>query len=92
MDRTIPEDDWNQWVSNPVTRAYAEYLQETVDSSVNKMLNQDPGLSKDSLEEYAIKSMMLRSFIDGLGQAIDFESISEDIVIANEQEENQNEY
>jgi 23S rRNA maturation mini-RNase III len=77
---SVAREDWDQWVANPVTKAYVEYLKDAVDSTIHKMLNQDPGSSKDSLEDYAIKSITLRAFIDGLGQATDLETIAEDLV------------
>lgn len=80
----ITKEDWTQWVNSSITQAYKAYLQESIDKSISRMLNLDPGLSKDDLESYAIKSMAQRFFIDGLSQAIDFESFSDDLIIDRE--------
>lgn len=88
MYKVIKQQDWDQWKANQVTRQYLQYLQSCLDEALQKLVNQDPGLSKDSLEQYAIKCVTLRSFIDGLGQSIDLESIAEDLV--QEEDENAN--
>lgn len=81
MNKYVSKEDWQQWASNPVTRAYIEHIQGVIDTLIERMINKDPSYNREGLDEYAMHCLALRSIIEGLTNAIDFKEIEEDIVI-----------
>lgn len=79
MQDKISGDDWSQWVNSPVTKAVVAYLQDAQNRAVEQMLNLDVGVDLN-LQQYAVRSMSLRYFVDGLGQATDLEDLKDALV------------
>lgn len=83
---TVSQEDWGQWVSSPATKAYIDHLNSALAGATEAIINADPGLEKDTLEQYGIRILTLRGFCDGVAQAADLESIKEAIVETKEEE------
>lgn len=84
MQEKITSDDWSQWVSSPVTKAVVGYLKQAQERAIEEMLNLDVNTS--DLEHYALRSMSLRYFIDGIAQATDLEDLA-DVLVEEEADE-----
>jgi hypothetical protein len=86
MSDKVSAQDWDQWRSNPITKIFKNYLERTQNEAIETLLNTDPA-SFDSIDSYAMRCATLRSFIDGMAQTTDFDSIEESIVESNPDEE-----
>lgn len=91
MTDRISEDDWDQWVSNPITKLFKNYLTDVQNDAIEQLLNADPA-SFESVEKYALRCATLRSFVDGMAQSTDFDSISDILVETTEEEQLPNGY
>lgn len=86
MTDRVSEEDWNQWISNPITKLFKNYLTDVQNDAIEQLLNTDPASFK-GVEEYALRCVTLRSFVDGMAQTTDFDSISEILVEPTEEEQ-----
>lgn len=80
---SISEEEWHQWVASGVTEIFKNRLIEAQNQAIEQLLNADPA-HFETTEQYAMRCITLRSFVDGLAQATDFESAKADLVIDEE--------
>lgn len=77
----MKQQDWNDWLSSPVTKAVMQHLSERKDDLLEGLLN----IQDHSLEAIAIKHVAARSALQGLGEVLDLETLAESCgVIPNE--------
>lgn len=91
MTDRISEDDWNQWKNNPITTLFKNYLNKVQNDAIEQLINTDPA-SFNGVEEYALRCATLRSFVDGMAQSTDFDSLEEVLVETTEEEQLPNGY
>lgn len=73
----IKQQEWADWLRHPVTETVLNYLDSRKDALTEQLINLD---IQDSVEEYGVKALFLRAHLEGLGEMLDIESLSESIV------------
>lgn len=73
----ISKDDFDQWAASAVTKAVVGRIAEIRALAIDSILSIEPTASTDI---YAMNVASLRSFISGLEQATDIDSLRFDLV------------
>ncbi len=78
---SITRAEWADWLRSDVTRAVIEKLSGKRDDLIEQLLNR----GGDSIEEVALHHIQYRNQLEGLGEFLDLETLSDWIVEETEE-------